>query len=231
MTDLLAELEQLHPLVASAKQSLALGSAVEKARKPVEQAPRHAALLAHLVACAKELDGLSDPGLRQRLEGAIDKAEDVGGALETAATADELEAVATDYPGVAAEIVRALDSLRTRWTQIVARDFADLPAVGELLLKISGAETIGSDLKQIGQQAQALAATDPQAEQLAAAAAALRARRALTLDAMRAFTGEAEVDAFLQGVIQQRATLELVTPRVLAWLKDHGALDAFRVRS
>jgi hypothetical protein len=231
MTDLLAELERLQPLVASAKQSLALGSAVEKARKPVEQAPRHAAFLGHLVACARALDGLSEPGLRQRLEGAIDKAQDVGGALEVAATADELEAVAVDYPGVAAEIVRALDSLRTRWAQIVARDFADLPAVGELLLKISGAEAIGSDLKQIGQAAQGLADSDPQAEQLAAAAAALRARRAHTLDAMRAFTGQAEVDAFLQGVIQQRATLELVTPGVLTWLTEHGALDAFRVRS
>lgn len=231
MTDLLAELERLQPLIASAKQSLALGSAVEKARKPVEQAPRHAAFLAHLVACARELDGLSEPSLRQRLQGAIDKAEDIGGALEVAATADELEAIATDYPGVSAEIVRALDSLRARWTQIVARDFADLPAVGELLSKISGAETIGSDLKQIGEQAQALAAADAQAQQLAVAASALRARRAQTLDAMRAFTGQAEVDAFLQGVIQQRATLELVTPGVLSWLAEHGALQAFRVRS
>lgn len=230
MTDILLELEALEPKIAGAKRSQAFGAAAGKARIPVEQAPKHAALLERLLSCAHHLDALGDAVLRQRFETAIDKAEEVGGALEEAADAADLEAAAHDYPMVANALVRVVDGLKVQWSQIVARDFADLPAVGTLLAKIPGAEAIGGDLSAIGEEAQALADGDPSAEVLSERAPALRERRTRTLEAMSAFTGEPEVDAFLAAVTRQQATLAMVTPMVWAWLKDKGALDAFRVR-
>lgn len=230
MTDALERLEDLAPRIASAKKSLAFGAAADKARIPVEQAPRHALLLARLVQCAHDLDGLNDAALRQRLSGAIAKAESVGESLEDAETADELEAVAVDYPTVAAALSQVIERLRNHWSQLVARDFVDLAAVGQLLSKIAGAEAIGRDLVDISTAAQTLANSDPSPEKLAEGAPALRLRRAQTLDAMQAFTHEPEVDSFLEAVTRQEATLNMVTPKVMAWLAEKGALSAFRVR-
>lgn len=231
MIDALVELEDLEPKLANAKKSLAFGAAAEKARTPLQQAPRHALMLKSLVSVAQDLNALSDAAVRQRLEHAIEKAESVGEALETAQNAEALGAVTYDYPQVSNALARALDGLRARWREIAKRDFEDLIPVGELLTKITGAETIGANLVDIGKQALALADTDPNADQLAARVRDLRTRRTEALEAMRAFTGEPEVDEFLSAVTHQQATLALVTPKVLAWLKTKGALDAFRVRS
>lgn len=231
MTDALERLEDLAPRIAAARKSLAFGAAAARARVPVEQAPRHALLLARLVQCAQDLDGLNDAALRQRLLGAIDKAENVGDSLETAETADDLEAVAVDYPAVNAALSQVIERLRNHWSQLVARDFVDLAAVGQLLSKIAGAEAIGRELVEISTAAQTLANSDPSADKLAEGAPALRLKRAQTLDAMQAFTHEPEVDRFLEAVTRQEATLDMVTPKVMAWLTDKGALSAFRVRS
>ena len=231
MIDALIELEELEPKIANAKQSLAFGEAAEKARTPLQQAPRHALMLARLLSVAQDLDALGDAGVRQRLDQAIEKAESVGEALETAQGAAALDAATYDYPQVSSSLARVLDGLRARWREIAKRDFEDLIPVGELLTKIAGAETIGANLVDIGRQALALAETDPNADQLAARVSDLRTRRTQALEAMRAFTGEPEVDEFLSAVTHQQATLALVTPKVLDWLRTKGALDAFRVRS
>lgn len=231
MTDTLDLLEELAPKIDSARQSLAFGAAAERARKPVEQAPRHAVLLDRLVQCAIDLDGLDDAALRQRIENAISKAESVGESFEEARTAEDLEAAAADYPMVGAALMTVIERLRTHWSHLVVRDFADLAAVGRLLGKISGAEAIGAQLVEISEQAQALAQGDPSPERLAEFAPELRRRRTETLGAMQAFTGETEVDAFLAAVTRQEATLDMVTPTVLAWLGQRQALSAFRVRS
>lgn len=230
MTDALERLEDLAPRIASAKKSLAFGAAADKARIPVEQAPRHALLLTRLVQCAYDLDGLNDAALRQRLSGAIAKAESVGESLEDAETADELEAAAADYPMVGSALMQVIERLRNHWSQLVAQDFVDLAAVGHLLSKIAGAEAIGHDLVEISTAAQTLANGDPSAEKLAEGAPALRLRRAQTLDAMQAFTDEPEVDTFLEAVTRQEASLDMVTPKVMAWLTEKDALSAFRVR-
>lgn len=230
MTNALELLEELAPRIDSAKKSLAFGAAADRARVPVEQAPRHALLLARLVQCAHDLDGLSDVVLRQRLSTAITKAESVGESLEHAETAADLEAAAADYSVVGNALMQVIERLRNHWSQLVAQDFGDLAAVGHLLSKIPGAEAIGRDLVEISAAAQTLADSDPSADKLAEAAPALRLRRAQTLDAMQAFTGEPEVDAFLEAVTRQEASLDMVTPKVMAWLTYKGALSAFRVR-
>lgn len=231
MSDALEDLEALEPRIADAKRSQAFGEAAERARGPVDQAPRHAALLETLVQCAEDLDGLKDPTLRNRLDAAIEKAETIGDLLRTAATADDLENIAIDYPAVSQALKQVLERLRHHWSRLVAEDFADLGAVGRLLGAISGAEAIGAELVEVSSAAQRLADSDPSADALAESAPALRLRRRRTLDAMQAFTGEAEVDAFLGAVTRQEATLDLVTPKVLAWLTEKHALSAFRVRS
>ena len=177
------------------------------------------------------MDGLKDPTLRSRLIAAIEKAESVGDLLKTAGTAEDLENIATDYPAVSGALKNALERLKNHWSHLVAQDFADLAAVGRLLGAISGAEAIGAELVEISSAAKHLADGDPSADVLAETAPALRLRRSRTLDAMQAFTGEAEVDAFLGAVTRQEATLDLVTPKVLAWLTEKQALSAFRVRS
>ena len=230
MTDALEPLEGLAPGISSAKKSLAFGAAADRARVPVEQAPRHALLLTRLVQCANDLDGLNDVALRQRLSTDIAKAEIEGQSLEDAETAADLEAVATDYSTVGNALSQVIERLKNHWSQLVAQDFVDLAAVGHLLSKISGAESIGRDLVEISTAAQTLANGDPSAEKLAEVAPALRLRRAQTLDAMQAFTGEPEVDAFLGAVTRQEASLDMVTPKVMSWLTDKGALSAFRVR-
>ena len=231
MTDVLDLLEDLAPKIDSARQSLAFGDAAQQARKPVERAPRQAILLALLVQCALDLEGLQDATLRQKIENAISKAESVGESFAEARTAADLEAAAADYPMVGAAVTMAVDRLTTHWSHLVARDFADLAAVGGLLGRIAGAEAIGAQLVEISAQAQALAQNNPPLERLAELAPELRRRRTETLAAMQAFTGEAEVDAFLTAVTRQEATLDMVTPTVLAWLGERQALSAFRVRS
>lgn len=231
MIDALVELEDLEPKLANAKKSLAFGAAAEKARTPVQQAHRHAPMLAQLVSVARDLEAFDVTSVRQRLDDAIDKAAAAGKSLEQAQDAETLEEANLDYPQLTNALSRLLDVLRARWREIAGREFQDLIPVGELLIKIAGAEAIGANLVQTGQQALALADTNPNADQLATQARDLRTRRIQALEAMRAFTGEPEVDEFLSAVTHQQATLAFVTPKVLDWLKTKGALEAFRVRS
>ncbi|QYC11506.1 hypothetical protein [Brevundimonas nasdae] len=230
MTDVLDLLEDLEPRIASAKKSIAFGDAAERARRPVEQAPRHAALLLRLVQCVEDLDGFADAALRQRIGKAIAVADDLGGSLGTAANADDLDGVAIDYAQMNQALSGLTDRIKDHWSNLVNSDFNGLIAVGELLGKISGAEAIGAELVKIGQEARALTEPNTSQDRLIDWAPALRTRRSSTLEAMRAFTGQAEVDDFLAAVVMQTATLSLVTPTVLSWLNDRNALSAFNVR-
>lgn len=230
MTDALLDLEALTPAIRDAQQAANFGAAAERARRSVELANRHAALFPDLIATASALDCLADEMVAARIKNATDKAYSVGADLAQAASSEDLDAIAADYPEVTNALSRVADALTNQWKLRAARDFLPLVPVGELLSRISGAETIGRGLIALAEEAQRLSQQAPAPHQLRPQVVALKTRREELLSEMRAFTHDPEVDAFLEGVTRGQATLEFVTPGVLAWLAGKNALGAFSVR-
>lgn len=230
MTDALLDLEALTPAIRGAQEAANFGAAAERVRRSVELANRHAALFTELVGTARALDCLADEMVVTRIKTATDKAYSVGADLAQASSSEDLDAIAADYSEVTNALSRVVDALTNHWKLQAERDFLPLIPVGQLLSRISGAEPIGRGLISLAEEAQRLSQMSPSPDQLRPQVTALRVRREELLSEMRAFTGDPEVDAFLEGVTRAQATLEFVTPGVLSWLAEKNALSAFSVR-
>lgn len=230
MTDALLDLEVLTPAIRDAQQAANFGAAAERVRRSVELASRHAALLPELIGAASALGCLADEVVAARIRTATDKAYSVGEDLAQANSSEDLDAIAADYSEVTTALSRVADALANQWKLCTERDFLPLIPVGQLLSRISGAETIGRGLISLAEEAQRLSQLSPAPDQLRLQVVTLKARREELLSEMRAFTHDPEVDAFLEGVTRGQATLEFVTPGVLAWLAAKNALGAFSVR-
>ena len=101
--------------------------------------------------------------------------------------------------------------------------------MGQLLQHISGAEALGQELAQLGARATALANRSQTATAMAPEIEQLEADRRSLLARLKEVTANPEVETFITAVTRGQATLQLVTPGVLGWLGERGALGAFKV--
>ena len=229
MIDVLEQLEAEIDHIPAALEARSLGAILGKVNERTADATRQAQRCAALVELANTLGGLSDAHIRRDARDAITQVKEIGELLATAKDAGDLGLIDEDYPGLPSSLRQLDQSVRFLWGQKAKSDYASLIPVGDLLGKISGAEALGGKLVEIGQKAEALATRNQPAESLAPEIASLKATRESLLSELAAFTANPEVDNFLGAVTKGAASLELVTPAVLTWLAQHGALAAFRV--
>jgi len=96
-----------------------------------------------------------------------------------------------------------------------------------VLLKIEKKQKIGEELVKVSREADALATSIRDAGEQVQLLDKLQARASKAKRASA--TGDPEVDQFLSALAERKATLEDVTPAVLAWAKRVDALEQFTV--
>lgn len=229
MTDALVQLEGSIERIAPAKQARKLGSILEKVIDKSADVERQGQRCQALVSMAVALDGFKDPKVTLAARAAIEAVRTTASDLASAADVDSLDLLLEGL-GDMANALRDLDqSVRQVWADRSRSEYVSLIPVGTLLQHISGAETLGQDLAQLGSRAMALAERSQPATAMAAEIAQLEADRSALLARLKQVTANPEVETFITAVTRGHATLEFVTPGVLEWLGDRGALNAFKV--
>ena len=229
MSDALVALEGAIDRIPAALQARSLGAILGKVNERTTEALRHAQRCKALVEMAEVLGGLVDAHVRGSALDVVEQAFEIGASLAAAKDAGDLEVILDDYANLPSALGKLDQSVRLLWVQKAKSDYASLIPVGELLGRIAGAENLGSKLVDVGRKAEALSVRSQAIETLAPEIAQLKSSREVLLADLKAFTSNPDVDRFLAGVTDGGASLELVTPAVLAWLADHGALAAFKV--
>lgn len=229
MTDTLALLEASIDRIEPALQARSLGAILGKVSDKTVDFARQAQRCENLVALATSLGGMEEANVLAAAKGVVQNAAIVGEALSSAKDADDLEDILEDYAQLPVALGRLDQALRQLWSERSRTDYISLIAIGELLTHISGAEVLGGRLATVGRQADSMTARNQSAESMAPEIANLKSEREVLLSELAAFTAHPEVDRFIGAVTGGRATLDLVTDSVFAWLADHKALQAFKV--
>lgn len=230
MSQALIELEALVPAMAAGVQARKLQTSLGRAAEKLGDIPRQAARFEALVEAALALGASEDVMARRSLLAAAEEADEIGELLERARTPEDLQYATEDLPKLS-QALKSLDTVvRQLWRNLVQIEFQSLVAVGDLLGRIERTRDLGARLREVGEQALALAERNAPAEQLAPEIQALRQRRAALDAELHQLTDNPEVDAFLAAVTRDAATLRHVTEAVVDWLERNNALDAFAVR-
>lgn len=229
MTDILPELEGLLPRIAPAREARQLGAILDKVAEKAADVERQGQRCQALVAMATALDGFSDAKVTAAAKAAIDAVRTTGDDLSTAVDVNGLELVLESLSDLANAVKDFDQTVRSVWADRSRTEYTSLIPVGQLLQHISGAEALGQDLAQLGARATALASRNQTATAMAPEIEQLEADRRSLLTRLKEVTANPEVETFITAVTQNRATLQLVTPGVLGWLSDRGALGAFKI--
>ncbi len=229
MTDILLELEGSLPRIAPAREARQLGAILDKVAEKSADIERQGQRCQALVAMATALDGFSDPKVTTAARAAIDAVRTTGADLTTAADVDGLELVLESLIDLANALKDFDQNVRLVWADRSRTEYTSLIPVGQLLQHIAGAEALGQELAQLGARATALASRNQTATAMAPDIEQLEADRRSLLARLKEVTANPEVETFITAVTQNQATLQLVTPGVLGWLSDRGALGAFKI--
>lgn len=229
MTDPLAELEQLVPGLEAAAAGVRLGEKAGRDLQKFAEAERQTTRLDTLVDLALLLKAGDDAQARAATQKCLHDASEAGEAMVEATDEAGLE-VAVEAYGDFGRALHTLEiTLRPLWTARVDA-FNELASVGGLLTTFPAAADLGA--RMLGA---AVAAQDARQglapEQLLAKARELLALRETLLAEQQTVAGDPAVSTFLQALAEQRATLDLLTDEVMAWLRKEKALDRLQVVS
>jgi hypothetical protein len=228
MTDQLDALEALLPDLPAAADRRRLGDRLVQAIQDLKEAPSQARRLKALISLAETVGFGASPDQRAMIGELRETAREVGAALEEADDEEGLKSAVYDYQKSLLPALATFDrGAREQWSSVVRDRFAPLIAFGELLEKIDNVADLGRSLADCGRRAQRL--TSGSAEDLLSNVTSLLAER----DALQTERGEKigddDVGEFLNALAVGRATLDLITPDVRAWLDQNQALGRFRV--
>jgi hypothetical protein len=97
------------------------------------------------------------------------------------------------------------------------------------LVNIPNTSKLGEKLLACGREAERTSSRQLPAMEWRDAILQLRSERTALEAERTAATQDPEVDAFLDALAENEATLRIVTTRVYDWLEKNGALDIFKV--
>ncbi|MER8772645.1 hypothetical protein NKH63_28630 [Mesorhizobium sp. M0960] len=229
MTDVLANLEGLMDELPGAVDRRRLGDRLNQALTTLRDADLQVGRLAALFILADETEFGRTQEQQFLLSEVKREAWEVGGALETAETDNELRDAVWDYEKEFLKAVNALDrASRSWWSAFTASRFQPLVGFGDLLAKIDGVADLGQRLADCGRRAQAQGAGGSSVDFLASVREFITELDALQAERVAAI-GAGEVGDFLNALAERRATLNMVTPDVYDWLTKNQALERFKV--
>lgn len=224
----LDELIALGPKIEQAQQRARLGSALQKATANVEQwsdLPARLSGLAQLLgasgARAEQLAPVAEP-----LTGVFAMAR-VMSAEPTVEDLDRINQVSfTTLPFQVEKIEGAIEGA---WRISVADALAGQGALGRVLRRIPGVESLGDELAQLAQGASALIDRNQPVGWRITERDCLANARADLSERLQAAGIATEVAAFLVAVADGPVSLSALSEPVLGWLRDHEALAMFEV--
>jgi len=229
MTDTLLELESLLPRIAPALEARQLGAILDRVTMRAKDVEHQGQRCQALVTMAVALDGFQNLTVRTAAQKAINAVRTTGDDLKTASNVASLEIVLESLDDLANTLKDFDQNVRSVWADRVRSEYTSLIPVGRLLQHISGAQSLGQELAQLGERATTLTNRIQTATAMAPDIEKLEADRRSLLARLKEVTANPEVETFITAVTRGQATLQFVTPGVLAWLSDKDALGAFKV--
>lgn len=213
-------------LVVKADQSAK--EVLEKLQRAQGQADRFRAWL----AVARQLDGLGSPRVSTAVSKAAWRAREAGEALTEAVDGPGIQAAASEFAEFSPTVAAVEVAVREVWAQRVRAAFEPLRNMGELLQRIEDTRQLGLDLNATVQKARASTDASVSPQSLLSTVNDLLAEHDDLSARLKAVSGdEPDVDAFLQALARNQATLRLLTPTVMDWLDRHEALGAFTIQA
>jgi hypothetical protein len=225
MSDILEEAEALLIKLPEAVSRRLLGERLSQAVTALKNADHQIARMQALIAIADEIGYGKSDHQREALEEMVDYALGVGKGLEATEEAETLRVAVFEYQDILTKAIAALERhLREHWRTVSSDRFQPMIVLGELMKAMNVANDLGGRLVACGRRG--MAATGP-----STAPELLTTIRGLFADYDRlqaervAEIGDDEVGDFINALAEKKATLTMVTPKVMAWLGDHNALD------
>ena len=229
MSDVLEDAEALLIELPEAVSRRALGERLSQALNALKNADHQIARMQALIETADEIGYGKSEHQREALDEMVHCALGVGEGLEAAEEAETLRVAVFEYQDNLAKAIAALERLlREHWRTVSADRFQPMIGLGALLTSMNVANNLGGRLVACGQRG--VAATAPStAPELLATIRALFADFSRLQAERAAEIGDDEVGDFINALAEKKATLTMITPKVLAWLSDHDALDRLAI--
>jgi hypothetical protein len=164
------------------------------------------------------------PEQKDILDEMVDCATAVGRSIETAVDAEALRSAEHEYKeGLVKAIVAVERAIVQHWRALASDKFQPLIGLGKLLTAMNIPNELGKRLEECGAAGLAIVNTASATERLRKMKDLLTSYQLLQEERTREI-GNDEVGDFINALAEQRATLAMVTPNVLAWLTNHDAL-------
>jgi hypothetical protein len=226
MSDTLLDLQAMIPALEPAVERRRLGDRLTVVTDALREAPAEVERLDALFDIAALTGFPATADLNDLRQDAADAAE----ALMAAQSIDDLRKAKDAFDTLRKALSRVGRQVTDHWKRtVVEREFRPLIAFGALLERAENLADLGRQMQTCGREAiasaQIMRLTDlrPVVKRLRLEADRLQAEQVASVGAIPG------VGEFLSAVGDQRATLALVTPAVLAWLEKNGALENFKV--
>jgi hypothetical protein len=159
----------------------------------------------------------------------VDWARNVGNALAEADDSDALRRAAYDYGDSLNKSIVALDrAIHEHWRMEAIEKFQPLVELGKLLSTMNIGNNLGRRLADCGEAGLASTNTGLAVERLRKIKQLLADHQALQHE-RGSQIGDDEVGKFIKALADNRATLDMVTTKVWAWLIEHEALGSLGV--
>lgn len=226
MADTLLELRAMLPSLAPALERRRLGEALSQIAAVVRNADAEIERLKAVLDLAR-LIAFPHQDLSDLLEAALA----AGQALASATTSDELRTASDAYKDFLKTLPSVGMQVARHWkNDVVAKNYRPLISFGVLLEKVENLASLGREMRECGEAAantQMVKWPELRDEvmRLEEQLSRLQRERTERVGAIPA------VGEFLIAVGNNTATLALLTPAVLEWLDENGALQSFRVIS
>ena len=226
MADTLLELRAMLPSIRPALERRRLGESLSQIAAAIRNADAEMQRLDAVLDLARLT--LFPP---EELSDLIEDALGAGEALASAATSDELRSASDAYEEFVRTLPRVGAQVARHWkNDVVAKAFRPLIAWGRLLEKVENRSALGREMRECGATAANTQIVKwPELRddvvRLKDQLARLQRERSERVSAIPA------VGEFLIAVGNGTATLALLTPQVLHWLDENGALESFKVIS
>lgn len=227
MSDVLEELEAVVDQLPDAVDRRRLGDRLNQSMETLRQADRQIARLEAVLELA-DITGMAAAGQGQIINKLKEEAFETGDFLEIAETDDELRDADYQYKGLLQTLASCETAIRTHWSVSAAQRFRPLVALGDLLQRIGVEPELGKKLAETGNRALKASAVG-QAEALCAEVRDLLAEQRALQAEQAGRLSEGEIGNFITALAEHRATLQMVTPEVQAWLTNNQALDRFTI--
>jgi hypothetical protein len=229
MTDQLEVLEQLIPRIAQARNVAQFGEAFHEAHEHAQGLIPGIERMERWQLSIQLLSGYWEADDKNEALSALRSLQSAGQKIETAQDLNQLSQVRATATGAKLGIDAVVrDGLRV-WQRRINADIGSLGSLGDLLSALEDTRELGRRMTSIALRgALLLSQFPPTADQVESHRALMEDARTIRKDLAAIGAGES-VEAFLNALAKNEATLALADDAVLKWIRDRHSDSLFRI--